>query len=143
MRALFLLMSRLYVVLAVLAGVPTGPSQSVLCLAPNRHVAFEAGAGRSADTLPTASGRIGDTGITAVPNDCGNCVDVPFGTPVLSEAFGRGTGSGSQTCLAAPYISAGPGLGLASATASSPDPPAPESGLHTAFPPSRTTFLRN
>lgn len=141
MRSILRFMTRPYLVLAVLAGVPAGASRAVLCLAPDGHVAIEVGDTRCVDYASPASGAPEQVGPRIVPDGCGECVDVPVGSPVLSEAHGRITVRGSQTALTAPLLASvvaaeSPAVSMRARSASG-------AAFHSAFPPSRTTILRN
>lgn len=132
--------TRCYLVLAVLAGVPAGASRMVLCVAPEGHVAIEVGSGRCVESGPSAGGAFEPAGLRMIPDGCNDCVDVPVGTPMLSEANGRNGALGSQASVEGPFLSA---LALDMPAMSMPAPSAPRAGSHSAFPPSRTTILRN
>lgn len=141
MRSLLYFTARLYLVVSVLAGVPAGASQTVLCLAPNGHVEIEAGNGRCVD-YPAPVDESADPSETRIgPNACNDCVDLPLGVPVLNEARGRGPDFGSQAEVAAPALTTVliPAPWIPSRTATS----APGAPSHSAFAPSRTTILRN
>lgn len=141
MRTLLRFGTHCYLVLAVLAGVPAGASRMVLCLAPNGHVEIEVGRGRCVDFESPCSDAPAQPEPRVVPDGCGECVDVPMGTPVLSEARGRGTAVGTETSVANPLLSAGPAAQRPAATIHARS--APRAAFHSAFPPSRTTILRN
>jgi hypothetical protein len=131
-------MSCLYLVVTILAGLP-GPSVAVLCIGPDGHFSVEPGVGRCADKLPSAAagsdveGRLGAEG-------CGPCVDLPMGAANLG-ARRQSAGMHSVDCSAAAFMASstqlmntvGPNTSI-SGTASP---------TFSAFPPSRTTILRN
>ena len=134
-------MPRLYLVLWVLAGVPVGASRTVLCLAPNRHVAIEMGDRRCVEYVPPARRAIERVDTRTVPRGCADCVDIPVGTPAMSQARGQSQALGAQESLARPFPSAVRAVELPSASLYAP--PEPGAGSHSAFPPSRTTVLRS
>lgn len=141
MRFVLRLTTCAYLVLAVLTGVPAGASRAVLCLGPDGHVAIEMGNGRCAEYAPPGNDAGEPAGTEMLPTCCGECVDIPVGTPVLSERHGRSPAVSSPTELAPP-------LTLALLTSESPDAvtnarSAPGVDSHPAFPPSRSTILRN
>jgi hypothetical protein len=100
-------LGRLYLLLSVLAGVPASASQGVLCLAPHGHVAIEAGVARCVDyaTCP-ADGAFEHVGARGARSTCGDCVDIPVGTPMLGEGSGHGNPRRSQTAGTAPFLAA-------------------------------------
>lgn len=141
MRSILLHVTHLYLVLAVLAGVPAGASRAVLCVAPNGHVAIEVGEGRCGDYARTASGDIENSGICMTPDGCSDCVDLPMGKQIVSSAHHLvPSTSASLAPLALSVVSiqpadlsgASPRLVVAQVRSSRP-----------TFPPSRTTVLRN
>ncbi len=141
MRSILLHLTHLYLVLAVLAGVPAGASTAVLCVAQNGHVAIEAGAGRCGACAPTSSGDTENTGICTMPDGCGDCVDLPMGKQILGSAHHVVPSTiASLTPLAlsavsihyADHFGASPRLFVGQVESSRP-----------TFPPSRTTILRN
>lgn len=141
MRPILRLSTVLYLVLSVLAGVPAGASRVVLCVAPNGHVEIEAGSGRCVDAAAPAAGALDASAPRMAPEDCDDCVDVPLGMPVLSEARGHGPGFGAQAQLVAPALA--PVLASASWNAPAPGTSAHGADTRSAFPPSRTTIFRN
>lgn len=140
MRPILLLTSRLYLLLAVLAGVPTGASRTVVCVAPDRHVAIETVEGRCMDDAPTAGGAIGNTAACTMPDDCGDCADLPVGEQILSQAHRALQSTDVQSAPPTPVYVRGIDADCFTASANrvaarvAPSP-------HLA-PPSRTTVLR-
>ena len=141
MRPILRFTTHLYLALAVLAGLPAGASRAVLCVAPNGHVAIEAGEGRCGDYAPTSSGDLENNGICTMPDGCGDCVDLPMGKQTLSSTHhGAPSTSASFAPLTLSAISvpntdlSGTSPRLVVARGGSSRPP---------FPPSRTTILRN
>ena len=130
-----------YLMVTVLAGIPAGASRAVLCVAPNGHLAIEMESGHCVSSVFHVTRTSEDAGPQMTPGCCGDCVDVPVGTPILSETHGRGRAAGSQTSLPAPFLSAAlyadsPAVSLGAHSASGAEP-------HSAYPPSLTTILRN
>lgn len=140
MRSLLHILTNGYLVLSVLAGLPAVATRSVLCVAPDGHVAIESGVGCCAERPAPARGDVqGDTR-TADSGDCGDCVDIPVGAPVLHQTQGRLAASGTlgATVLLSPLMSV-----MSAATAALRSLRAPDEASHSVFAPSRTTVLRN
>lgn len=131
--------TQVYLVLSVLAGVPAGASRMVLCVASNGHVVIEPGGERCAgNTLPIVEASA-PSGPLSMADDYRNCVDVPMGIPVLSEARGRGADSGTVATAALAWSEPVALVPIAAIRAGS----VPTAASHAAFSPSRTTILRN
>jgi hypothetical protein len=139
MRSMLRFTTHLYLVLTVLAGVPAGASRFVLCVAPIGHVAIEVGEGRCADYIPSASGA--STGTRTVPDGCGDCVDVPMGSQVLSAARYATSAAGPERVASSPMLAGSHHAELLAVAYR----PALMHGTqtHPSFPPSRSTILRN
>jgi hypothetical protein len=140
MRALLGFATRLYLVLTVLAGLPAGAGRSVLCVAPNGHLAIEVGEGRCADYASSASDEIENAEGCTAPDGCGDCADLPIGKQVFSAAH-HDMAAARSALLASPIPAADAGAELlagVSRTALIQSTP-----THTSFPPSRTTIFRN
>ncbi len=141
MRSHFLALVRLYLVLAVLAGTSAGAGRTVLCVESSGRMVLESGQGRCADRILSANGDIADTDIATLPDGCGDCVDLPIGTNVLSAshhgpARANSLPSVSVSAAWSPTAAQGPDAGswgdVARLARSRP-----------ASEPSRTTNLRN
>ena len=141
MRSSFHFAVQLYLALAVLAGVPAGASRSVLCIAPNGHVAFEMGEGRCADYAPFAGGTLENAGVCTAPDGCGDCVDVPVGKQVWSSARHGTSVASLRAPQATPAVVAVSDAELFAF--SSPSAVARGTPTRPSFPPTRTTILRN
>ena len=141
MRSILRLTTHLYLVLAVLACVPAGAGQVVLCVAPSGHVAIEVGAGRCVDAPPAAAQASTSDEIVLLPDNCDDCVDVPVGAHVL-RASPRGNSTPSPQVVASHPLAADDRITeLFGATRLSTvvhGTLAPES-----FAPARTAILRN
>jgi hypothetical protein len=143
MRTLARWICHLYLGLSLLAGMPAGAQRSVICVAPNGHIAIEEGLGRCADHAPDSetSASVENAGASQTPDGCGDCVDMPVSSHV-SNATHHGTSAASPEPPAATPAIAGhcdvTTLVCVSTPALSLQAPA-----HPAFPPSRTTILRN
>ena len=124
----------------LLVGIPGGAGRSVLCFGPNDHVAIEAGEGRCADNLPSAADAIDDPSDGTLPEDCGDCVDLPIGKHAMGSLH-HGTAAAK---VAAPASSAAMASGQAGAFFATDyrSPMAHCSPARPSFPPSRTTILR-
>ena len=142
MLAALKFLGRLYLLLSVLAGVPASASRGVLCLAPHGHVAIEAGGTRCVDYATCPANRACEhVGSRGARNPCGDCVDIPVGTPMLGEVYGHGSTWRSQTAGTAPLLAAALAI----------DSPATSTrafSVQAAIPrakcaPSRMTILRN
>jgi hypothetical protein len=144
MRIALLMFARVYLVLAVLAGVPAGASRAVLCVAPDGHVAIEAGIARCADVAPAAALGAESPAARAVPGDCGDCddcVDLPVGGPVLSTAqHGATLAPAPLATSSALHVNGSGILALLPAARTNASRAA---ASRPSFPPSRTTILRN
>ncbi len=141
MRTLARLVSHLYLGLALLVGLPAGAHRSVICVAPNGHLAIEVGQGRCADYVPSTSASVENAGVSTAPDGCGDCIDVPVSAHVLSPNH-HGTASANPrppapTPLFAGSHDAEPYAVLARLA------PVFDTQIPPSFPPSRTTILRN
>ena len=130
-----------YLTLTVLAGLPAGARQAVLCLAPNGHVAIEGGENRCADNTSIGQDAVELAGPQILPPCCGECIDIPIGARLLSLTRGRGPALNSPSHLAAPLSSVV--VAVESPSGLSQAAPALPADSHCAFQPSRTTILRN
>ncbi len=141
MRSVFHLAIRLYLVLVVVTCVPTGAGGAVLCVVPNGHMAIEQGPGRCADNSTSATGEDETKGCRNVADGCSGCVDVPVRSQVLSTAHRLGSTSVPQSFALSPMVAGSLDAEFLSASIRSAamcgNRPLP------AFPPSRTTILRN
>ncbi len=138
MRPILLHVTRFYLALSVLVGVPAGAGRAVLCLAPNSHVAIEVDAGRCADYPQTPRGELEILGMLTLPDGCGDCVDLPLGTQIVSAAHHRVLASTSSNATPAPCICSVTGGRVMEASVR----PTPPRRTGRAFPPSRSTILR-
>lgn len=86
MRAYYFVLTRFYLVLAVLSGLSAGPSRMVLCIEPTGRIVFETGEGRCSDRAPSPNGAVANCGFATLPDGCGDCVDLPMGSDVVSSA---------------------------------------------------------
>ena len=130
-----------YLMVAILVGIPASGNRAVLCVAPNGHLTIEMENGHCVGNPSHLTRSSEDAGPQMTAACCGDCVDVPVGTHVLSETHGRGRGVGPQTSLPAPLLTAAlyadsPAVALGAHSASG-------AGLPSASAPSRTTILRN
>ncbi len=141
MRSLLLHVTHFYLVLAVLAGVPAGASRAVLCVAPNGHVAIEVGEGRCGDYAATSSGDLENSGVCTTPDGCASCVDLPMGKQVLSSANHGAPSTNASFASLTLDASSAPVADLTRATTRVDV--AQVKSSRPAFPPSRTTILRN
>ena len=141
MRSVLHFSTRLYLILVVLTCVPAGAGSAVLCVVPNGHVAIETGKGRCADYSPSARGTMENTGVRTVPDGCGDCVDVPVGNQALRASRQASPNSGSQPLTLSPMVLGG--LGTDSYSVAMRSAAALGTRPLPAFPPSRTTILRN
>jgi hypothetical protein len=127
--------------LSALAALPASPGRTVLCVAPDGHLAIESGEGRCADFPSLPTGTLGNAGLGTEPDGCGDCVDVPMGQQVLSTVHRASSARVSEGIASAPMVVharfALPALAPGLETAPAGAPP------HPSFPPSRTTILRN
>lgn len=141
MRSIFLSVIRLYLVLAVLAGTAAGAGRTVLCVESSGRIVMEAGQGRCADRVPSAHGDLAGTGVATLPDGCGDCVDLPVGSHVLSAARHGISRAETPSLVSLP----------AALSPMSGDQPNATSQLvvtcvsvsRSAFESSRTTILRN
>jgi len=86
MHSILLAVTRLYLAVAVLAGTTAGAGRTVLCVEANGRIVVETGQGRCADRVPGDNGDLANTGVATLPDGCGDCVDLPVGSHVLSAA---------------------------------------------------------
>lgn len=107
MHSILLFTSRLYLLIAVLAGVPAGTSRIVLCVAPARHLAVEAVAGRCVDNTPTGRIALESTVVCAAPDDCSKCADLPVGEQILCEADQTPQSASAQSGASTPVCAGG------------------------------------
>lgn len=141
MRSIFLAVVRLYLVVVVLAGASAGAGRTVLCLESSGRVVLETGQGRCADRVPSANGDIAGADVATLPDGCGDCVDLPVGTNVLSA--GR---HGIPSSISLPLVAFPAGqspIDGHSWDADSRVDAARVLGSRPGFKPSRTTILRN
>lgn len=80
MRSLLLDSTKLYLMLAVLVGLPLGRGSMVLCIESDGHVAVERGVVACSDRPVAAS----EPACAAAEDDCSDCVDLPMGSTILS-----------------------------------------------------------
>lgn len=141
MRPILSLMTRLYLALTILSGVPAVVSRAVLCVAPNGHIAIEMGESRCEDYSTPAANAIEGSGIRTAPDCCGDCVDVPMVEQVLSAARHGTLATRPEPPPAFPMLVGDQDTELFAAMYRSPvihgTPP------RASFPPSRTAILRN
>ena len=134
------MLTRLYLVLAVLSGLSAGTSRMVLCIEPTGRIVFEAGEGRCADRAPSPNGEVANCGFAIMPDGCGECVDLPFGHDVVSSArHGVARLVAVPAPFAALFTSVDPALPPAAVLA-----PAGAALAHARAwaPPSRSVILR-
>lgn len=141
MRSFLRHLTHLYLVLAVLAGVPAGASRAVLCIGPSGHMAIEDGEAHCGASTRSSSGDVESADDFSVPGGCGDCVDFPMGKQTLHSAYHLAPSAGASVTLLAAGVQdvhlsdlfiASPRLALARVES-----------LRLPFPPSRTTILRN
>lgn len=141
MRSILLAVIRLYLVVAVLAGTAAGAGRTVLCVESNGRIVVEPGQGRCADRAPSDTGDITSADVATLPDGCGDCVDLPVGSHVLSAARHGISRAETPSLVSLP----------AALSSMSGDQPNATSQLvvtcvsvsRSAFESSRTTILRN
>lgn len=141
MRSIFSALVRLYLVVAVLGGTWAGTGRTVLCVEPSGRMVLESAQGRCADRMPSASGDIADTDVATLPDGCGDCVDLPIGTNVLSASP-----HGPARANSLPSVSAPAGLSPAALRGPDVSVRAAVAFVARTLPagsPSRTAILRN
>ena len=129
-----------YLTLAVFAGLPAGARQAVLCLAPSGHVEIEGGENRCTDRTWAGQDAVDMAGSQILPSCCGDCIDIPIGARLLSLTRGRSPAQNSSAHLAATPLMV---VAVESPSVVNQARPAPCADSRCAFPPSRTTILRN
>ena len=142
MRTISLALVRLYLVMAVLVGTSAGAGRTVLCVEASGRMVLETGQGRCADRIPSPSGDIADTEIATLPDGCGDCVDLPIGTNVLSAGHHGPARANSLPSVFVPAAwspTAAQGLDASAWV----DAAARVARSRPVGSPSRTTILRN
>ena len=130
----------LCLVLNLLAGIPAGVDRTVLCVAPNGHVAIEAGTGCCL-AIGSFLGAVPDSRASQlVCEGRGDCVDVPLGTSVLTPIHGRGRAPGLLANAGSSLLSLALDVGASSVSARAAT--SPQVPLYSIHPASRTTILR-
>lgn len=140
MRAYYVALTRLYLVLAVLSGLSAGTTRMVLCIEPTGRIVFETGEGRCADRAPSPNGEVANCGFALLPDGCGDCVDLPLGDHVLSAARHAAP---RLAATPVPYATACMSVGTAVLPVTVLHPAGTAGSLARAWvPPARSAILR-
>jgi len=137
MRGSIHLVTSLYLATSILLGA--GPGVVVLCVASDGHLAIEAGGARCVDYSATAQSSA--FGFMASADCCGPCVDLPLGSAALRE--GCPIMPGTASVIAAPGLLATVCVSPSAVPSGTAFQPGGRARPPTAFPPTRTTILRN
>ncbi len=133
--------ANLYLSMTILVGVPAGRGAIVLCVAPNGHVAIEAGEGLCTNCSLSMAESTVDPGASVVPERCGPCVDLPVAAAALRDT--RRALPVSASAISAPTLLAMGGALMLPAPAARLVLLGGSPSFSTPFPPTQTTILRN